>query len=152
LSIDKRFASILLFCGDPGIMKTKLNKLLFYTDFKHSKDDSVSVTGARYAHLPCGPAPDGYFFFLATMLDDERSITTEEAFVNGRLAELLVATKIPDVTLFAPSEPKALALVKERFQDASAKQPSEQSHQERGYIETSDGQLISYELAQDLGV
>jgi len=152
LSIDKLFASILLFCGDPGIVKTKLNKLLFYSDFKHFRDYSVSVTGARYAHLPYGPAPDGYSFFLATMQDDEKTITTEEAFVHGHPADLLIATKIPDVTLFAPSELKTLALVKERFQDASAKELSELSHQERGYIETSDGELISYEFAQNLGL
>ena len=152
LSIDKLFASILLFCGDPGIVKTKLNKLLFYSDFKHFRDYSVSVTGARYAHLPYGPAPDGYSFFLATMQDDEKTITTEEAFVHGHPADLLIATKIPDVTLFAPSELKTLALVKERFQDASAKELSELSHQERGYIQTSDGQHISYQFAQDLGV
>jgi putative zinc finger/helix-turn-helix YgiT family protein len=152
LSIDKLFTSIMLFCGDPGIVKTKLNKLLFYADFKHFKDYSVSVTGARYAHLPYGPAPDGYSYFLATMQEDERTIATEESFINGHPAELLVATKIPDVALFAPSELKTLAHVKEHFQDASAKDLSELSHQERGYIETSGGQLISYEFAQDLGV
>ena len=152
LSVDKLFTSILFFCGEPGIVKTKLNKLLFYSDFKHFKDYSVSVTGARYAHLPYGPAPDGYSFFLATMQDDEKSIDTEETFFNGHPAELLVAAKVPDVTIFSSSEVKILALVKERFEAASAKQLSDLSHQERGYVETSDGDLISYNYAENLGL
>jgi putative zinc finger/helix-turn-helix YgiT family protein len=152
LSIDKLFTSILFFCVDPGIVKTKLNKLLFYLDFKHFKEYSVSVTGARYAHLPYGPVPDGYSFFLATMGEDEKSIGVEESFFNGYPAELLVSVSKPDITMFSPSEVKILGLVKEHFEAASAKQLSELSHQERGYRETSNGELISYEYAENLGL
>ena len=59
LDLKKLFNIILFFCKDEGgVYKTKLNKLLFYADFKHFKEYVVSITGCRYAHIPFGPAPD----------------------------------------------------------------------------------------------
>lgn len=54
----KFFEAIKFFCFPDGIFKTKLNKLLFYADFKNFSQSSVSITGARYAHAHYGPVPD----------------------------------------------------------------------------------------------
>jgi hypothetical protein len=42
------------------VYKTKLNKLLFYSDFVNYHLNGVSISGARYVHLPFGPVPDRY--------------------------------------------------------------------------------------------
>ena len=55
LDLEKLYSAILFFCKE-GVLKTKLNKLLFYADFKHYKGYAISITGARYAHIPFGPA------------------------------------------------------------------------------------------------
>jgi len=83
LDLAKLFNAIIYFCKG-GVLKTKLNKLLFYADFKHFKDYALSITGARYAHIPFGPAPDQYAYYLATLLEDgaikaEEVVYTEEA-------------------------------------------------------------------------
>ncbi|NIO19633.1 MAG: DUF4065 domain-containing protein, partial [Candidatus Aenigmarchaeota archaeon] len=47
---------------------TVLNKLLFYADFKHCKEYTVSISGSRYARLPYGPVPDNWAHYLAFLI------------------------------------------------------------------------------------
>jgi len=49
-NIENIILYIALECG--GVLKTKLNKLLWYSDFKHFKENTVSITGSKYIHLP----------------------------------------------------------------------------------------------------
>jgi len=151
LDLGKLFNAIIFFCKG-GVLKTKLNKLLFYADFKHFKEYGLSITGARYAHIPFGPAPDQYAYYLATLLD-EGAIKTEEVFyTEDAIGENLIAVKEPDLSLFSDSELKILASVKEYFKKFTAKKVTEFSHGEKGYRETQTGQLISYDHAEDLKV
>ena len=152
LDIDKLFNAILFLCTKTEVVKTKLNKLLFYADFKHFKEYTVSITGARYAHLPYGPAPDGYTSFLAALHEQEKAISIEERPFNDYLGEVLIALHSPDVSLFSPSEIRILAQVKEEFQPYSATLLSDRSHKEEGYLATRDGELISYEHAETLSL
>jgi len=46
-----------------GVLKTKLNKLLWYADFLHYDIYSVSITGTAYVPLPQGPVPDDYDYY-----------------------------------------------------------------------------------------
>ncbi len=152
LDLDKLFGSILFFCSNSETVKTKLNKLLFFSDFKHFKEYSVSITGSRYAHLPYGPAPDRYPFYIAALNEDERAITIEERYFNDYPGEVLVALKSPDLSIFNQSELEVMSFVNELLSKHSAKALSDLSHQERGYFETSDGDLISYDYADYLKV
>ena len=46
--------------SESDIYKTKLNKLLFYSDFINYYLNGTSISGAKYVHLPYGPVPDSY--------------------------------------------------------------------------------------------
>jgi len=150
LNVNRISSSILFFCSSAETVKTKLNKLLFYSDFKHFKEYSVSITGSRYAHLPYGPAPDRYSFYLAALHEEERSLAIEEKYFNDFPGEVLIALKPPDLTIFSQSELEVLSEVSSSLGDHSAKALSDLSHQEKGYLETSNGELISYEYADFL--
>jgi putative zinc finger/helix-turn-helix YgiT family protein len=152
LHIDKLFASVLFMCVGAEVFKTKLNKLLFYADFKHFKEYAVSITGARYAHLPYGPGPDKYDLLLAAMQDEERTIALEERVFPDYIGETVSALTPPDITLFFPSEVKILAEIKERFEGLTARQVSDLSHRERAFLETSEGDLIPYTFADLLSI
>jgi putative zinc finger/helix-turn-helix YgiT family protein len=152
LDITKLFNSIVFFCKDSDIPKTKLNKLLFYADFKHFKEYTVSITGAQYAHLPFGPAPDHYQYYLAALDNEEKNIRIEEKIFSDYVGEYLVATASPDLSSFTVSELKILTTVKEYFSKFNAKAISELSHKEAGYLSTKDGELISYEYATSLNI
>ncbi len=152
LELSKLFNAILFFCKEPGVMKTKLNKLLFYADFKHFKEYAVSITGARYAHVPFGPAPDNYEFYFA-MLIGNGSLTVEEiSFAEKVTGENFVSHIKPDLSIFSESELKILASVKEYFKDFFANKITKFSHEEEGYKETDDGKIISYKYAAKLKI
>jgi putative zinc finger/helix-turn-helix YgiT family protein len=152
LDISKLFNSMVFFCKDTDVAKTKLNKLMFYADFKHFKDYAVSITGAKYAHLPYGPAPDNYQFYLAALLDEEKSLSIEEREINDYVGEYFRAIKEPELSMFSTTELKILTMVKEIFGEFTAKRISDLSHQEKGYQDTRNGELIAYDYAQYLGI
>lgn len=150
LNMAKLQNAILFFCKG-GQLKTKLNKLLFYADFKHFKENAVSITGARYAHLPHGPVPNNYEFFFATMTHS-RQIEVDEIQIYQYFGENFVSTIEPDLSIFEPSELKVLAEVKDLFKNYSATEIRDFSHKESGYRETPDHDLISYSFAENLQI
>lgn len=142
---------MLYFCKD-SILKTALNKLLFYADFKHCKEYTVSITGSRYARIPYGPAPDNWNHYLALLIE-EGALRVEEVYYSDEvIGERLVSEEKPDLTVFSDTELKILASIKEHFKGWSAKRISDLSHDEKGYIETSGSRLISYTYAEDLQI
>jgi len=125
LDLPKFYNAVLFLCKD-GVVKTKLNKLLFYADFRHFKKHTLSITGARYARIPFGPAPNDY---------------------NGYVGEVIKAEQNPDLNLFDGQELLTLASVKTDFEKHTATYVTRISHEELGYQETENGGLISYEYA-----
>ncbi len=153
MDIDKLFNAILYFCKD-GALKTKLNKLLFYSDFKHFKEYSVSITGARYAHLPHGPVPDNFELFFGTMMHEEKLIRVEEETYEGTeyIGEKFISLKSPNLSAFTESELRVLFDVSDRFKGMGSKAIRDFSHEEKGYKETQNSNLISYAYAAGLRI
>ncbi len=149
-SVEKFIGAVLFFCQDKAIAKTKLNKLLWYSDFLHFKNHTVSITGARYAHCPFGPTPDRYSTLFAYMLDFAGYLRTEERSAGDFYWEELMAAHATNIGIFTAAELQTLVNVKVHFEDYTAKQISACSHGEYGYKCTEDGELISYEHAVSL--
>lgn len=154
MDIRKLFGTIEFLCkGNGGIPKTKLNKLLFYADFKHFKENGVSITGARYARLPFGPVLNDYEHFFATLIHEEGLITVDErSFSNGANGEYYFTNSAPDIELLSDSELSTLLGIKEYFRNINATRISELSHNEPAYIKTENSNLISYEYAELLSI
>ena len=152
LDLEKLLNAIIYFCKGK-VLKTKLNKLLFYADFKHFKEYAVSITGVRYARLPFGPVPDRYEYYFAALIHEEKAIGVNEIiYPDGHSGEEFFAELEPNLSVFTDSELKILTTVKVFFQDFNAKGISDFSHEEAGYQNTATGQLISYEFADGLKV
>jgi putative zinc finger/helix-turn-helix YgiT family protein len=147
LDLAKLYNAVLFFCRG-GIFKTVLNKLLFYADFLHFKEYSVSITGARYVHVPFGPAPDNYAHYFATLVDDGMLSIEEVEYDKGISGEKYTAEKKPDLNIFSDSELKVLTSVKDKYGKLSATAISKRSHKEKGYLETTNSNLISYAYAE----
>ena len=60
--------------------KTKLNKLLFYADFKAYKETGYSMSGARYCAINRGPVPDNYSGIYAYLIKNKSVNGVEEFF------------------------------------------------------------------------
>jgi len=150
LDLNKLYAAILYLCKG-GITETALNKLLFYADFKHFKEYATSITGARYAHLPYGFALNDYALIFGTLVRDG-AIEEDEVF-HGEYPVKILKPKIrPDLVIFEPSELKILAEIKEHLGRWSAKKLTDFSHKEEGYVDTKDGEIITYEYAKALQI
>ena len=148
LDTERLAAMVLHFCKAPGVSRTTLNKLLWYADFEGFRRNTVSLSGARYAHLPFGPAPDRYDALLAHLTSVRRVLDVDEGSAGPHTWELLVANEAPDYALFSNRELNILTGVAERFAGMKARDISEASHNEAAYRETKRGEIISYAFAE----
>jgi DNA-binding transcriptional regulator YiaG len=138
--------------GEKGIFRMKLNKLLFYADFTHFRLHSVSISGSRYVHLPVGPIPEHFQWILSSAMDDGLLESQEAQLPNGHTTEILVAPQEVELGHFCPSELAVLEGILDYFSDTESIEISELSHQEKGYSETKNGEIISYDYANRLKV
>ena len=141
-----------------GVLKTKLNKLLWYADFLHYKHHSVSISGATYVHLPRGPVPDNYSMFLLSLFSNEALSLNEVDYGvdpntgESIIGEKLTATRPPHLDLFSSTERETLETVYRYFEGMGSKKISDLSHQEKGYASTKAQEPISYQYADELNV
>ena len=148
--LERFEATVLYLCGD-GEPKTKLNKLLFYSDMKCYKDNASPITGAKYIHLDHGPVPNNYEFLLGVMVSKGK-LNTKEVAAGDIVYDLYVPAQKPNLNIFTPTERKILVYVKTYFQDFTARKIRDYSHNEKAYIQTKNKQPISYSFAKILSI
>ncbi len=148
---DKFASCVLYFINKlPELLIVKLNKLLNYTDMLFFKQNGVSLTGTRYVHLPYGPVPDQYSI-LYGMLEKRGIVTAEiEQLENGYEKHLLKAGNVKIESTLTQQELLVLEEVNKKFASFGSKQIADYSHNERGYKETKQGDIISYAYAEDI--
>lgn len=144
-----KFTNAVLFLCMGGQLKTKINKLLFYADFKCFKEFTVSLTGAQYVHLPHGPVPNDYQILFA-ILSQRGDISIDEIPVGPYWGENFTSKEAPDISVFSTSELRVLSEIKEMFEDFNSSEIRKYSHEESAYQKTTSGETISYELAEEL--
>lgn len=152
----KRFAgAVLWFCEKLGeASRTTINKLLFYADFLNFKVATVSLTGTAYRRVKFGPAPADYDGLLSRMESERLLIREEREFPDGYIGFYYKCGPNADSVgvEFTSCEQKVLECVVDVLGKLTAKVISEKSHQEPAWRDTQDGQLISYQLAQQLSI
>jgi len=154
-AIDRFFAVVLELtrqCG--GLVKTKLNKMLWYCDFLHFRDHAVSITGSPYLHRPYGPVPQHYEMLLCLMELEGLLTRTEQVFDAGRgiVGEVLSAAPAESAPALTAEERESVRRTVELFGKWSARRLTEASHHESAYLNTSDNQMLSYTYARELSV
>ncbi len=149
--VNRFFQVVKFLCNRAAVVKTKLMKLCFYVDFKHFKENGISITGAHYAHATHGPVPDQFETWLTAMHAWKNEIQMEERMYGEYVGEAYSSSDV-DLSVFSLSEIAALNYVRDYFQPFSATKMRKFSHTEEGYTATRDGQLISYEYAQGLQI
>lgn len=147
----KKFSNVVLYFVNeiPKVTKTKLNKLLFYTDFKYFAKSTISITGVTYARLKFGPVPNDYELLYGAMTNS-KLLSIGEEISNGYEVHYYVAEKPFDESLFNEGELQVMADSVRRLAKYSAGQISELSHREKAWIENDNSELISYLFAEDL--
>jgi len=145
-----RLKNIILFYihKSGGVFNTKMNKLLFYTDFLSYKQRGVGMSGLAYKAIQYGPVPSQWNLVYESIDDVNEEII---AFTSGNSGAKLCSEIEPDLSAFTQEEIEILETVFKKFKNASANDVSKVSHQEEAwakYFGTKD--FIDYNTAFSL--
>lgn len=123
--------------------KTKLNKLLFYTDFVHFRDTAQSITGLRYNAIQFGPVPCNYDILYGTLADID-IIDIEYAMTqNGEIERILPNPHYHfDTSVFSSTELEVMEYIANKFKVTSASDIADISHREAAWKDNIEGKRI----------
>lgn len=147
---EKLCAMVLFFAHkNSGLLKTKLMKLLNYSDMIFYKENGISMSGLKYAHLPYGPVPEHFDMLLGKMSADHIA-HIEIMYDNGyEKHQVIPECDIPKDSL-SDEEFDVLERIYNKFKDFGSVEISNYSHKEKGYNSTKQGEIISYAYAKDI--
>lgn len=149
LDFEKLAAVVEFFTYEmPGLVKTKLQKLLFYTDFLSVKRRGVEITGLSYVHHYYGPVPKGHDLVFACLV--EGGVIETRPYNGSYEGEIVSAKGSPDLNLFSGEEMEVLKTVAGYFRDFTANKISSFSHDEKCYLETEQYKDIPFSYADVL--
>ncbi|MDQ7793979.1 MAG: DUF4065 domain-containing protein [bacterium] len=140
---EKLLNMMVFFAGTRGMAKTALMKLLWYADFQNFRVHAVSISGARYAALPYGPAPDKHFLCLEAATETGAISIYPETFGQHEGERILGEERVPD-GVFSDPEWGTLRQVAERLGRLPSVTLTALSHREDAWNHTRTGEIISY--------
>lgn len=133
---------------DPSFGAVKLNKILYYADFDAYRELGEPISGATYRKLSEGPAPKELLKARNELIEHGRVTLEERTFFN-RAQKRLVLTQgeVSNPELFSIGQRQVVDQVIQFFWGKSAREVSDYSHREPGWIAASDREQIPYETA-----
>ena len=147
---EKTCAMVLFFAHkNTDLLKTKLMKLLNYSDMIYYKENGISMSGLRYAHHKYGPVPENFDILLGKMAADHIA-HIEVLYDNGYEKHQVVPDSNIPVGMITDDELNVLKKIYEKFKDFGSVEISNYSHKEKGYCETKQGEIISYIYAKEI--
>ena len=130
--------------GHSNFGKTKLCKLLYFSDFLNFAEYDEPITGCEYIRMPYGPYPDDFRHTLNSMIDDRQLALQKFQLAQDQVQEKPVNLEEPDLSLFSASEVSIIDSVIEKFASSSGTAMSEFSHR-LGWKFARDREVIPYE-------
>jgi transcriptional regulator with XRE-family HTH domain len=127
----------------PQLFKTKLNKLLFYSDFLNYRHTGYSISGIAYRAIQMGPVPAEYDKLYIKLVDD-KLVDLEYVKFSAGYGEVLTGS-IFDKDSFTTTEINSMDKVIEKFGSKTTNEMVNASHLELGWIDNQDSRnIISY--------
>ena len=135
LSLD-RLKNIMLYilnkCDD--VWCTKMNKLLFYTDFLSYRERGMAMSGLSYRAIDFGPVPERWDRVYSEFPEVRQELRQVGDFVGS----VLIASEEPDYTMFTDAELKVLDSICTHFGKMSSREISRISHDEKAWIDHNE--------------
>jgi len=127
-----KFAELMLYIAkvcedDPNFGATKLNKILFFSDFSAYRKWQKSITSATYQKLAHGPAPQCLVPVRDRLISDG-SLEIREVDRYTRMQKRPVARREPNLDAFTANEIALVDAIIDAMKDANATAVSEASH------------------------
>jgi len=128
--------------------KTKLFKLLYFTDATHLETAGQSITGAEYLKYPYGPVPTQGDYALKE-LQKHRIIRQQRIQITPkRFRRDITALQMSDMTIFTAQERQTIQHVIQQYGEDSAAVLSWKSHQESAWLFAEDWQPLKLKPVQ----
>lgn len=150
----KKFINMIVYFAQNinKLWKTKLIKLLFYTDFLNYRKNSFSISGTPFVHWPHGPVPKHIYGLFEIITEDYKIIQLQEKAEFNYEGEIVINLGNFDETVFNNDERKSLEFVLSKFKDYTSSELSDLTHKEKAYLSTKEDELIPYEYANNLNI
>lgn len=147
---EKLCAMVLFFAHESSeLLKTKLMKLLNYSDMIFYKENGISMSGLKYAHLPYGSVPE-HFDMLLGKMEADHIAHIEVIYDNGYEKHQVIPECDMPKDILSQEELDVLQRIFVKFKDFGSVDISNYSHNEKGYNDTKQGEIISYSYAKDI--
>jgi putative zinc finger/helix-turn-helix YgiT family protein len=146
----EKFIHMIVYFTTNGVLKTKLMKLMWYSDFLYFKRQTVSITGAIYVKYPYGPVLKDHDIALAHLQHMNVIEVDERTNDEGWTMMMIKASEPFDSTIFSDDELEIMQQIEAHFRDYGSRKISEYAHNEIGWLETEEKQPISYKYAEAL--
>lgn len=145
----EKILNMILYFANQTVLKTKLLKEMFYTDFLYYKNTCKSITGLEYTKLQFGPVPDQFELILNECVK-EKLIEYKIEYNNQYECHNISAIKKFEPSVFNEDELKILKHVKEKFKKFGSKDIVDFSHKEEAFLSPDFFAKISYDYAFDI--
>jgi hypothetical protein len=128
----------------------KLNKILFYSDFRAYRTLGQPITGTQYKKYTHGPAPRSMKTLRQSLIESNQAFeyVNPLPYLNEddeQLRELrLFARRAPDMSKFTPQEMATVDSVIDWLRPMTGKRVSEMSHKHPGWEHAKMGEEIPY--------
>lgn len=144
-------AAILFFAREVNntfLGKTKLTKLLYYTDYEWYQKEGISITGDVYVAKQYGPVPKHGEEALER-LKKAGAIRIDKVKLGNYDQDRCTGLKEPDLSLFTSEEVAHLSSIARRFESWTAKQMSDLTHEDWPWLSAPLGHEITlYRLSE----
>lgn len=126
------------------VFPTKLNKLMFYSDFYNFRKTGKSISGLQYRALNFGPVPEHY----ATIYDNVPDLDKRLIEAHDMVSTLLSISSCNQFDSLTESEKESINYVVNKLKPLSVGRIIEESHKEEGWKNNaSNHTFISYDEA-----
>jgi hypothetical protein len=148
---EQKFKELIIYISrlsmdDENCGATKLNKLLFFTDFLAYLNLGKSISGQEYQKLPNGPAPKRLVPVRRAMKNNNDIVFYQNNHF-GYEQHRIIPTRDADLSLFSPQEIHLINYVVREFEEKNGSEVSEISHQFAGWKLAELNEIIPYEVS-----
>ena len=136
-------------CADaPKFGATKLNKILYFSDFLWYRQTGKPITGIKYMRLSKGPAPQRMVPIREQMVANGDILVIKREFPNHPAQQRVIAREKANLDeYFTPGQIAFVDEVIRILWDVSADEASDASHGMAWKVYNIDRELIPYEAA-----
>lgn len=148
-SDDLRMAELILHiskkcANDPSFGATKLNKILYFSDFLAFGHSGKAITEGEYQHLDMGPAPKRLVPVRDCLIAKNELRIEPRVTSFGRKQNRTIALREPNLEVFSAEQISLVNDVIDSLSGCSATDVSELSHRQVGWKMTKNGETIPY--------